>query len=279
MDLSKSMALQLIRTQFGLLGALSKKEAARRAFNLFTTPQSRVLHPHTPLFQKADALQFVLAGGAVHGFRWGRSDKKVLILHGYESSVVNFGQYVEPLLAKGYEVLAFNAPAHGRSEGLTINVLDYQRFILHILQSFGPVTSFITHSFGGLALSLALECLPHNETWKVVFIAPATETTRAVDNYAKLVRLSPAVREELEGHIQRINNKPASWYSLTRAAAAIKAQVLFLQDKQDTLTPLTDVEPLMAKGYPNFQFRISDGLGHSRIYRDPSTVESVIRFL
>ncbi|HEU4902483.1 MAG TPA: hypothetical protein VFT06_06805, partial [Flavisolibacter sp.] len=136
-----------------------------------------------------------------------------------------------------------------------------------------------SHSFGGLALSLALEEIPHDESWKVVLIAPATESLTAMHNFFELVKLDESVKEEFEKLIVEANGKPLSWYSVARAAAGIRAQVLFLQDKQDKQTPFKDVEPIMEKEFPNFRFVISDGLGHRRIYKDASSIKTVMEFL
>lgn len=280
MTIVQKIGVKYIRTKFALLSKLSKRKAAEQALALFTTPQSRVPHKLTPVFAGAEKLQLKFGDGTVQGYRWNHpAKKKVLILHGYESSIVYFGPYVNPLIKKGYEVLGFDAPAHGASTGKQINAIDYKNLVLEIINQFGPVTSFITHSFGGLAVSMALEELPHNETWKVVFIAPATESTRAIDNFFSYVKLDADVRKEFDMLITQVNNQPPSWYSVSRIANDIKAQVLFLQDKNDNLTPLSDVEPIMAKGYPNFTFIITEGLGHSKIYRDEGTRNSVIRFL
>ncbi len=128
MAFSKKLALHYIRTKFTLLSAVSKKKAAAAAFELFCTPQRRNKKPLTPIFHDAEKIQFQFAGEAVHGFRWnaGRA-KKLLILHGFESSIVNFAHFIDPLLKKDYEVLAFDAPAHGRSNGKTFNELLYKQ--------------------------------------------------------------------------------------------------------------------------------------------------------
>lgn len=280
MEITRRLALRYIQTRFRLLSKLSKKKAAEEAFRLFTSPQSRVKKEAPPVFKKGEKLSFLFNGLIVQGYRFNHpSEKKLLILHGYESSVLNFDQYIQRMLKKGYEVLAFDAPAHGLSGGRQLNALDYKNFILHILKTYGPVHSFITHSFGGLALSLALEETPHDESWKAVFIAPATESTTAAKHFVSLVHLDEDVQRLFEELIEGANNKPLAWYSVARAAANIKAQVLFLQDKQDHITPLADVQPIMDKAYPNFRFVISDGLGHSRIYRDKTTVQAIVDFL
>jgi alpha-beta hydrolase superfamily lysophospholipase len=280
MGLAKRLAVRYIRTKLALLSKVSKRKAAERAFELFTTPPTRVKKELPPVFKKAESLTFKFNNLKIQGYRWNRiQEKKVLILHGFESSVINFDKYISPLMKKGYEVLAFDAPAHGRSGGKIINAVDYKNFILHIIQSYGPVTSFITHSFGGLALSLALEEVPHDETWKVVFIAPATESTRAMNNFFAFLKLNNEVKKEFETFVTEANGKPLSWYSVARAAENIRAQVLFLQDKKDEQTPYEDVEPIITTGYPNFRFVITDGLGHRRIYKDSSSIKTIVDFL
>jgi pimeloyl-ACP methyl ester carboxylesterase len=280
MELTKRLALHYVQTRFKLLSNLSKKKAAQEAFRLFTTPQSRVKKELPPVFKKAEKLSFDFNGVNTQGFRFNHpSGKKVMILHGFESSVLNFDAYVQPLLKKGYEILAFDAPAHGLSGGRQINAVDYKNFILQLVKTYGPVTSFLTHSFGGLALGLALEELPHDESWKAVFIAPATESTTAMQHFVHIVKLDADVQKEFENLVVEANQRPLSWYSVARAAANIKAQVLFLQDKNDDVTPLTDVQPIVDKGYPNFRFVISEGLGHSKIYRDKQTIQAVVDFL
>jgi pimeloyl-ACP methyl ester carboxylesterase len=279
MALVKKLALKYLRTKFKVLSSINKKRTAEKAFELFTTPQHRNKKALPPVFQRAEKLQFTFNNLTVKGYRWNNgSEKKLLILHGFESSAVNFDRFVNPLVKLGYEVIAFDAPAHGRSNGKTINALQYKDFIKELNTRYGPIKNFITHSFGGLALSLALEEMKHDESFKAVLIAPATETITAANHLFRILKLDDEVRKEFDEYITNANNQPPSWYSVNRASANIKAQVLFLRDKDDDLTPLSDVEPLMKKNYQNFRFIISEGLGHRRIYRDQNTVKAIIDF-
>jgi pimeloyl-ACP methyl ester carboxylesterase len=276
----KTLLLSYVKTKFRLLSAISKRKAAEEAFLLFTTPQERTLNDLSPLFQKGDSVSLEFEGNITRGFRWNHpSDKKVLILHGYESSVTNFEPYISPLIGRGYEVLAFDAPAHGRSNGTQINALIYKNWILQLIQKYGPVKSFIAHSLGGLALSLALEDINHDETYKVALIAPATETTTAVNRYFQLLNIGDRIKKEFEEVILQTGGKDIGWYSINRAAQYIKAKVLFIQDRDDTITPFTDVAPIMEKQLPNFHFIITEGLGHRRIYKDDMVVSKIIEFL
>ena len=149
----------------------------------------------------------------------------------------------------------------------------------YIWNQFGPIDAFIAHSFGGLTVCLALEEIPHPGSTKIVLIAPAAETETAIDNFFKFVKLDHAVRKEFDRLITQIGGHPPEWYSVARTASHLKARVLFLQDKDDFMTPLSDVKPIMDRNYPNFQFIISEGLGHRRIYRDSQSLKKIMEFL
>lgn len=279
MDLRKKLAIKYVRTRLALLAKLSEKKAAAKAFEIFCTPQLRNKKPLPPVFKKAERLRFSFEGCQITGFRWNYpSEKKLLILHGFESTIVNFEAYVAPLVQKGYEVLAFDAPAHGHSSGKKITVIAYKNLVHYINQQYGPVHHFIGHSLGGLTACLFLETISHNSSFKLVLIAPATETGRAINHFFKFLHLGAGVQKQFENTITLKAGHSPQWFSVARAAKNIKAQVLFLQDEEDNLTPMCDVEPIIQAAYPNFKFLITKGLGHRRIYRDSRSVAAVVNF-
>ena len=280
MKLSQRLALNYIRTKFKLLSAVSKKKAAEKAFELFCTPQRRHVKPFPKIFDDAEKFQLLIEGIAIKGWRWNHpAERKALILHGYESSATNFDRFVKPLIKKGYEVLAFDAPAHGRSGGKQINAPFYKRAILEINKKYGPIKSFMGHSFGGLAVSLALEEISHTADYRLVLIAPATETTSFIDSFFKFLKLEPALRHDFEKIIVKTGGVSSEWYSVSRAMRNIKAKVLWLHDEDDDVTPLSDALKVKDKNYPNVEFVITKGLGHRKIYRDNRVVKAIIDFL
>jgi pimeloyl-ACP methyl ester carboxylesterase len=282
MRLAQRLLIKYVRTKFKLLSSISKRKAAEKAFQFFCTPQYRNKKRLPPVFEKAEKLRFLFEGNTIRGFRWkapSPDHKKALILHGFESTVVNFDRYINPLVRKGYEVLAFDAPAHGRSGGSTITLPAYKNLVHYIWDHYGPLDAFIGHSLGGLTVALALEEIPHAASTRLVLIAPAAETTTAIDNFFKFLQLDKAVRREFDHLIEEMGGRPPEWYSLARIAPKLKARVLLLQDKDDRMTPISDVEPVIEKNYPNFHFVISEGLGHRRIYRDSGSLKAILDFL
>jgi hypothetical protein len=121
--------------------------------------------------------------------------------------------------------------------------------------------------------------MPHDSRFRVVYIAPAVETRTAMQTFFNFLQLNEKVKKEFESFIEKTGGKPASWYSIRRAAQNIKATVLFFQDRDDEMTPLKDVKPLMDEAPANFRFEITEGLGHRRIYRDNKVSKAIIEFL
>lgn len=280
MKLAQKLVINYFRAKLNLLSVVSKKKAAESAFNLFCTPlrKSKVKFP--PVFQKGEPLEFRMDGYTIHGYRWNHpSDTKALIVHGFESSSKNFDRYITALIKKNYEVLVFDAPAHGKSSGQRITLPLYLATIRKIHELYGPVHAYIGHSFGGLVLSHFLEVTEHDDSLRVVFIAPATETVTSINSFFKFLQLDNGVRREFDKLIVNKSGYGPDHFSIRRTMKKIKAGVLWFHDEDDELTPIEDALRVRDDNHANVQFRISKGLGHRRIYRDNKIFKETIDFL
>lgn len=274
------IAIRYYKTKFKILAAISKRKAAEKAFELFCTPQSRKNNKAPTFYEEAEKLKINVEGITVRGWRFNHpAERKVLILHGYESSVTNFSKYVKAFIKKGYEVLAFDAPGHGISGGKQINAPLYKNMVIEIQKKYGPIESYIAHSFGGLAVCLALEEITHTSGYRLALIAPAAETNTAINNFFTFLKIDDSVKNEFEKLIKEKSGVDVDWFSIKRAMRHIKAKVLWINDEDDEITPISDVMKVKAKNYPNIEFVFTKGLGHSRIYRDNKVVHSVVDFL
>jgi pimeloyl-ACP methyl ester carboxylesterase len=279
MKLSQKLGMAYMQTKLKVLIFTNKRKAAEEAFKLFCTPLTKAKRKAAP--KNAEQIQFKLHDITVKGHRWNHPrPNKILILHGFGSAAYKFDDYVAPLIKKGYEVIAFDAPAHGESGGKCTNAVEYSEMIIKVMELHGPIKSFIAHSFGGIALSLAMENSKHDVDTKIVFIAPATETTSAVDDAFKMLKINDAVvRKEFDSLIFKITGKKAAWFSIRRAIKRIKAQVLWVHDTDDNITPLSDALKVKEDNHANVHFIITKGLGHNKIYHDMEVKNKVVSFL
>ena len=280
MKLAQKLVIGYYRVQLNIFSRLSKRKAAEKAFELFCTPYVSEKKKAPAVFEKAEKLHLKFDAYQLVGYRWNHPQtKKALILHGFSSTVKKFDHFIMPLVKKGYEVLAFDAPAHGESSGKTITGFQYKDAIKAVYDQFGPIHSFIAHSFGGLALSLFMEEQEYQEHKKIVLIAPASETERAVDSFADFLKIDDDVKEEMNRIIFERSGRQPNEISIRHAAKKIKADVLWIHDKDDDITPWSDAEKIQQDAHPNFQFMLTVGLGHRRIYRDNKVKKAVFEFL
>lgn len=280
MKVNQKLAIQYIRARVNILALVSKRKAAEKAFSIFCTPFRKTSKNLPPLFEKAERLQFELDGMKVKGFRFNHpQETKVLIIHGFESASKNFERYITPLVNKGYEVLAFDAPAHGRSDGKEINLPIYLLTLQQIVQLYGPINGFMSHSFGGITLAHLLETISDNKSLKAVFIAPATETVTSIDLFFNFLAFSPAIRKEFDALILEKGGVETSHYSIRRAIKNIHGPVLWIHDEDDDITPIKDAIAVKSDNPPNVQFYFTKGLGHRKVYRDAEVVRRVVEFL
>lgn len=280
MKLAQKLVIGYFRASLNLRAVISPDWAARRAFQLFTTPRKRSRQPLPDVFKKATRISFIHQGHVIKGFQWNKgAAKRLMILHGYESSCRKFDHHIAKSIKLGYEVIAFDAPAHGDSEGRSVHALQYADMIRQAIREFGNVDSFICHSFGGIALSLYMETVEHNEQTKIVYIAPATETTSAIDSFFSFLQLNETIRPAFDQAIQNMSGKHPEHFSIKRAITNIKASILWIHDEDDQVTPFKDVQPIINMHLPNVEFMITKGLGHNRIYRDNEVKRKLFSFI
>ena len=246
---------------------------------MFSTPFRKSENPTPAIFKKAENFSIKVNGENINGYRWNAIAKKqLLILHGFESRAYKFDMYIGPMLAEGWGVVIMDAKAHGKSEGDSIIIPDYVSMIQHLENDFGKFSAYLAHSFGGIAVSLHLE-KAKNTSARLVLIAPATETDTAINLFSKIVDLKKEVRIAINDLILEKSGKPTSFYSLKRIVPKLENKILWVHDKNDKITPLSDMESLMIDQLIHVEFIITEGFGHSRIYKEKEVIGSVIAFI
>ena len=280
MKIAQKLVINYYRAKLNMLSAISTKRAAVSAFDLFCTPFRRSKMKSPPVFEVAEEIEFLINGKAVRGFRWQRgAAKKALIIHGFESTVKNFDRYISALTKKGYEVVAFDAPAHGSSSGTRINLPLYVSTIETIYNLYGPFNSYIAHSLGALALTHFLEKRKHDSSVKAVLIAPVTEIVTSMNSFFRLLHLGEGIQAAFNRLIYERSGHWPDHYSARRAVRNINASILWFHDEDDILTPLADALRAKEENHDHVTFVVTKGLGHRRIYRDNNIFKQTIDFL
>ncbi len=279
MKTAQKVVIFLLRAKINLQAAISTQWAVQTAFKIFSTPYRKPRPIAPPIFEKSTDVHLKVNDLDIYGYCWHpERESKILIVHGFESRAYNFDRYIQPLIKAGFGVYAMDAKAHGKSQGKTITVPEYVDMLRTLEGEVGQFNGYMAHSFGGLAISLYQE-EGGNEQARMVLIAPATETSSAIDLFAKFFRISQKVKSGINQFITDKSGKPPAYYSIKRAMQHIKNPVLWIHDEDDDITPLEDVKPLINIKLSNIEFMITSGLGHRRIYKDNNVMKKTIAFL
>jgi predicted alpha/beta hydrolase family esterase len=283
MNLWLRIMIGYYKQKLQIVGMFSTRKAAMMAFDLFCTPFTNTTQKRVPtIFQQSDATSFKLHDLTIRGFQWKSSlpnPKKVLIVHGFSSYAYKFEGFIAPLKELGFEVFAFDAPAHGNSDGKRINALLYKEMILEAEKLFGPFYAIIAHSFGGISAALAMEQMPFPEQRKLILIAPATETKTAVNNFFKVVTANDAIIKDFEQYILEMTGQSFAYFSTARVIRTIPSSVLWVHDQDDKICTYSDMKDLVNEGIDGTEFLVTKGLGHNKIYLDPSVRQQIVKFI
>src|SRR5262245_30745683 len=119
---SEPWFLRLLRARNRALSTLAPTRAAGLAERLFLTPpRSRRPAAETTLLAAAHSHPCRVGGRRIHVSMWG-AGPAVLLVHGWGGRGTQLGAFVEPLVADGFSVVAFDAPGHGESERGTVTI-------------------------------------------------------------------------------------------------------------------------------------------------------------
>lgn len=210
---------------------------------------------------------------ALAAWRWGLGPT-VLLVHGWEGRGSQLGALVEPLVAAGLSVVAFDAPGHGDSPGSRLYLTDLADAVTDVAAAIGPVHAIVAHSFGAAAVLLAHARggvdADHN-----VMIAPNVLIDEAIARFTGLVGLDAADRARLELQIAQRTGTPLEALELELLAGGRDASLLVVHDRDDREVPFRNAERLAA-AWPHARLVPTTGLGHRRILRDPAVLADVV---
>ncbi|NSL87997.1 alpha/beta hydrolase [Chitinophaga sp. Mgbs1] len=282
------LPLSLRMTAF-LLSGMSKPFpglTARMFYRLYCTPPAKKLRAsHEQLRDTARVEQVSVSSYAfdntplsITTYRWGSSDKKILLHHGWGGSPFHFKQLIGSLLNAGYEVIAYDAPAHGLSGGKRTNLVQWSHVLEQILQREGQLYAIIGHSLGGLNAALTLSRKDVHAP-RLVMLSSALSAPVFFEETFRLFRIDRVVMPRLLSLIRHKLKDDLAEMDLHLYVNKIKSDRIFIAyDRTDTLVDAQEVTAFLQQ-YPSIQSLLINGEGHFRIMRQEPVIKGVLSFL
>jgi pimeloyl-ACP methyl ester carboxylesterase len=200
----------------------------------------------------------------------------VLLVHGWEGRGAQLYAFIEPLLARGFRVVAFDAPGHGASEGSRSSLVEMSRAVLDAARVLGPFHGAVAHSAGAAAATLALRDGAPIE--RLVYIAPPADLGEYLPRVAEALGLP---EQAVEIARRRISERFGfQWEAVAHIhlAPVMEAPLLVIHDSQDREIEIEN-GIRVASVWRGAALEITSGLGHRRILRDDGVVERAAAFL
>ena len=266
--------LATLRTANRLVGAIAPGVTAQYARKLLMTP-----HAHRPrewelaALERAERVTFRFG---LSGLRWGSTGPVVLAMHGWSGRPTQFAAMVEPIVASGRQVVALEAPAHGRSPGTEAHVFAFTEAMLEVAAELKGLEAVIGHSMGGAAALYAIQLgLPAE---RVVTIGTPAALPRVLARFSRWLALPREAERRFIEAVDRHVGIPSMELDFARQAPKAGVSGLIVHDRDDREVPYSEAEALSA-AWPQAQLLATSGLGHSRVLGDATVVRAVSEFL
>ena len=262
-----------------LISFISPKLITLFAAKLFTTPIKHKI-PKRELEMDRKSVQKLIPVPAINKevvlYQYGKSEKKILLVHGWSGRGTQLFKIADELLKAGYSTISFDAPAHGKSPGKTTIMVDFIATILEIEKQFGPFEAAIGHSLGGMSVLNAIKKgLKVNHA---VVIGSGDIVEDIMDDFVAKLELKPSVSTLLRLHFEKKYGEKMNSYSAFLAAKETTIPVLVIHDNNDPEVPVKagiHIHEYLKNG----ELLLTDGLGHRKILGNPKVIERTIQFI
>jgi pimeloyl-ACP methyl ester carboxylesterase len=278
MPFSLALASAAVRA----IGAMSPGLAGALALRLFLTtrPRMRVSRDAVGIVRDARHERLVVNGRHVRVAQWGTEGPVLVLLHGWRGRAAQFWSMVPALRAEGYRVVAPDVAGHGDSPGGRVDVRDWLAVLAELQRRHGRFRAVIGHSFGGFAALTAARL--GFETDAVVALAGAGRPAAYLDQFARMLKLAPATRLELERcFLARLGETAetfAARYDGVAHPLAPATPLLLVHGGRDRQMPPENSRHLAAVT-PHARLVTVPEVGHARIIGHHATVDAVLALL
>ena len=223
----------------------------------------------------------------VHGRRvaaWSRGHgPAILLVHGWGGNAGQMRALADPLLARGFRVVLFDAPAHGLSDssrlgGRRVSMLEIADALRVVAAAAGPIAGLVAHSGGCTGTALALR-----DGWRgpqrIAFVAPFALPSEAIEPFGQAIGASADVTARFRAMVERRFGRP--WTDFDMPGLASRRTVppmLVVHDRDDREVPPFHGRSV-TRAWPDARLFETCGLGHRRLLRDAGVVSEIARFL
>ncbi|BFP41970.1 alpha/beta fold hydrolase [Flavobacteriaceae bacterium GF1] len=254
----------------------NKQKAAKIAFDIFCTIRKGRVRPEQKDF--LDNAKFSVENvmeQQIQSYKWPGSKGTVLLLHGWESNTHRWRNLIKKLKEHHFDILAFDAPAHGYSSGEMLHVPLYAHTLKHFLEKFRP-QMVVAHSIGGMTILFNDFLHPESSVEKIVTIGSPCEFEQFMHHYKSILKFNTRVWKAMDKRLKIWFGYHFKEFSSARFVANNTKKGLLFHDKLDQQVPYTE-SVRVHEHWKGSELVLTEGLGHSM--HQPKVNDQIIAFL
>lgn len=257
-------------------GLFSRKLAARLALYLFTKPRrGKLTEKQFDFLGTAFREELTINSIPIMTYRWLGKGNTILLAHGWESNAARWQYLIEPLRKLDYNIIALDAPAHGKSGSKRFNAILYADFIKVVSKKFKP-DFIIGHSVGGMASVFSQTNSDYKALKKMILLGTPSEFTDVLIRYYQMMGYSKRTVKSINQLIKdRFHAEPEN-FSTAKYLETLNLDGLIIHDEKDTIIPYQDALSIN-NSLKNSKLITTTGFGHSLV--DDSISNYIYEFL
>ena len=257
----------------------STKLTAILGAKLFTTPITFSTPKREKAMEKSAQHKAVFVESIqkkVHVLSYGYSKKKVLLVHGWAGRSTQLFMMADRLLEKGFMVISFDGPSHGKSEGKTTAMPEFLDTIKVIDKEFGPFEAAIGHSFGGMSLYNSVA--DGFSIKSLVTVGSGDKISDVILNFTNNLGVQPIVAKKMKHLYDKKWQRDIDNHSPSVQAKEVKIPTLVVHDSNDDDVPVSCAIRIR-QNLQHGQLLITKGLGHTKILRSKKVSNRIVDFI
>lgn len=275
--------LSFVRWVFPLISQLMPELTSRISLFLFLTPKRhRIPKWEEKHVASARKQNLWLSSKKIALYTWGNenSQRKVLLCHAWGGRGTQLGDFIEPLIKEGFFVIAFDALAHGASDGRRTDMMEYSMAIHRIIEHYNGIDAIVGHSFGAGNVMFSKKMYAFDAK-HIVLIGCFAHGKWVAVRFGEILNIPHTIIEKMCALLEKKYKNRLNWNQLdiVNMVSKDKSSILVIHDKHDKEIPYSNAEKFQDICCTNISTYITEGLGHRRIIRDTNVIFETCKFI
>jgi pimeloyl-ACP methyl ester carboxylesterase len=274
----------LTKLSFPVVEKVSPRKAGKWGANLWHTPAPyHMTRREQTLIEVAGKRRVPFKESAYQSslssyytiYSWGKGPL-VLLVHGWGGSGSQMAGLAQPLAQAGYQVLAFDALAHGDASGKKTDLMEMTDVIKDLDAKCNGFHAIIAHSMGAIAAAVAV----HDgvRAQRLVTCAAAASLDYYIKRFTRQIRASNRTIGRIVFNMNNRFKRNINELSLIHLAPKLGVPALIVHDEHDDQVDHREAIAL-SKCWPGSRVLLTKHLGHTSLLHDAKTIRKVVDFI